>query len=126
MSKDYAQALHEFWSGFDWEAYDESTVPSSAFSPEIPRITYSVSVDEFLNDVSLSASLWDRTYSWENISKKVDEIYNYIGLGGRMISYDDGHIWIKRGHPFAQRMSDEDDTIRRIFLNIEAEYITGR
>lgn len=126
MSKDYAQALHEFWSGFDWKAYDESTVPSSESSPEIPRITYSVAVDEFLSDVMLSASLWDKTYSWENISKKADEIYSYIGLGGRIIDYDDGYIWIKRGHPFAQRMSDEDDTIRRIFLNIEAEYITGR
>lgn len=126
MSKDYAQALHQFWSGFEWAAYDSATVPSSAFNPEIPRITYSVVMDEFLSDVTMPVSLWDKTYSWENISKKAEEIYNYIGLGGRFIEYDDGHIWIRRGHPFAQRMSDEDDTIRRIYLNIEAEYITGR
>lgn len=125
MSKDYAQALHQFWSGFAWKAYDENTVPSSEFTPDTPRITYSVVYDEFLSDVAMSASLWDRTYSWESVSNKAKEIYDYIGLGGRMLEYDDGHIWIRRGHPFAQRMSDEDDAVRRIYLNIEAEYITG-
>lgn len=125
MSKDYAQALHQFWSGFEWPAYDSATVPSEDFGPGDKRITYSVVQDEFLYDVSMSVSLWDRSYSWENISKKSDEIYTAIGLGGVMLEYDNGHIWIKRGHPFSQRMSDTDDAIRRIYLNIEAEYITG-
>lgn len=125
MSKDYAQALHDFWSGFGWKAYDEATVPSGDFSPEMPRITYSVGFDEFLSAVSLSASLWVRSYSWEDITKKANQIYEYIGLGGRVIKYDDGYIWIKRGHPFSQRMSDEDDMIRRIYINIEAEFFTA-
>lgn len=126
MSKDYAQAFHDFWSGFGWKAYDSATVPSSDMNPEMPRITYELAKDEFLSYVALSASLWDRSYSWESISKKADEIYDYIGLGGRFIWYDEGHIWIRRGHPFAQRMADPDDTVRRIYLNIEVEYITGR
>lgn len=126
MSKDYAQVLHQFWSGFGWAAYDAATVPSESFDPGSQRITYSVVQDEFLSDVSMPVSLWDRSYSWEDISNKSNEIYNAIGLGGVMLEYDDGHIWIRRGHPFAQRMSDPDDTIRRIYLNIEAEYITGR
>lgn len=123
---DSAQALHQFWSRFGWKAYDKATVPSEAFEPEMPRITYDVAKSEFLSDISLSASLWDRSYSWDAISKKADEIYNYIGLGGRIIHYDDGDIWIKRGSPFMQRMTDEDDTVRRIYINVDVEYFTSK
>ena len=70
--------------------------------------------------------MWDKGYSWEAISKKADEIYDYIGLGGRLLTYNDGKIWVRRGMPFAQRMSDEDDTVRRIYLNLEAEYFTAK
>ena len=119
---DSAQALHNFWSGFGWKAYDTSTVPSAELNPEMPRITYDVVMSEFLDTVYPSASLWDRGYSWENITRKAMEIYEYIGLGGRVIKFDGGYIWIRRGSPFSQRMSDEDDSIRRIYLNIEAEY----
>lgn len=123
---DSAQALHKFWSGFGWKAYDESTVPSQAFDPEMPRITYSVAMAEFENTIVLSASLWARSYSWEDVSLKADEIYDAIGLGGTLLTYDDGKIWVKRGTPFAQRMPDEDDAIRRIYLNIEVEYFTAK
>ena len=119
------RALHGFWSSFGWKAYDESTVPSEDLHPVIPRITYEVATDEFDAPVSLTASLWDRSYSWENISNKATEIYNYIGRGGRMVRFEDNVIWVKRGSPFSQRMSDEDDSVRRIVLNIEVEYSTS-
>lgn len=117
-----AKALHEFWSSFGWKAYDEQTVPSEDQNPEIPRITYEVTTDEFGEVVSLSASLWDRSYSWAAISEKAEEINSYIGRGGIILRFTDGMMWVKRGSPFSQRMSDEDDTIRRIVLNIEVEF----
>lgn len=123
---DSAQALHEFWSGFGWKAYDENTVPSQAFDPEMPRITYSVAMAEFDSTIALSASLWTRSYSWGEISQKADEIYDAIGLSGVLLDYDYGKVWVKRGVPFAQRMSDEDDTVRRIYLNLEVEYFTAK
>ena len=43
----------------------------------------------------------------------------------RLIPCDEGYLWIKRGNPFAQRMSDENDGIRRIYINIELEYFTS-
>ena len=123
---DSAQALHGFWSGFEWAAYDSTTVPSSEMTPAIPRITYDVAMAEFEAPVTLSASLWDRGYSWARISQKTEEIFDYIGLGGILIPYDDGKLWIRRGTPFAQRMSDEDDAIRRVYINIEVEYFTNK
>lgn len=126
MAKDYAQALHEFWSGFQWKAYDSATVPSEDQNPEMPRITYEVVYDDFLSENIMSVSLWDYGYSWEAISKKADEIFDYIGLAGRVVPYDDGYIWIKRGHPFAQRVADENDAVRRVYINVVVEYFTSK
>lgn len=122
---DSAQALHQFWSSFGWTAYDENTVPSEEMSPAMPRITYRVARAEFNSPIQLTASLYDRSYSWETVTAKSDQIYAAIGLGGKIIPYDNGRIWIKRGTTFSQRMADEDSTIRRIVLMIEAEYITS-
>lgn len=116
------QAYHNFVSGFTWKAYDENTVPEDA---TLPRITYNFSVAEFGDPVAMSLSLWDRSTSWTTVTNKADEIYNAIGLGGRIIPFDGGYLWIKRGTPFAQRMSDENEQIRRIYLNVEVEYFTS-
>lgn len=122
---DSAQALHQFWSGFEWKAYDASTVPAKDFEPAIPRITYDVSTSEINYPVFLTASLWDRSFSWAAVSQKADEIYSYIGQGGVMVPFDGGAIWITRGSPFSQRVADEDDAIRRIMININAEFISA-
>ena len=122
---DSVQALHNFWSSFGWKAYDENTVPSEEQNPTIPRITYQVIQSELDNPVTLTASLWDRGYSWENVDTKAQEIYDYIGLGGVLVHFDGGAIWIKRAILFSQRMSDENDTIRRVVLQIDVEFLRG-
>ena len=119
---DKAQALHAFWDGFGMKAYDENTVAENA---TFPRITYSVSTDSIGNLVILSASLWYNTRSWEDISKKADEIAAAIGYGGKILPVDGGYVWIMRGSPFAQRMAEpSDNMVRRIALNINAEFLT--
>ena len=114
------QAIQQFWASFELNAYDENTVPQDA---TLPYITYSVSIGDIDNAVSAGASIWYRSTSWAGITDKCHTIEQYIGYGGRLIYHDNGTIWIKRGVPFAQRMSDEDDSIRRIYLNIEMEFI---
>lgn len=116
------QAYHNLMSSFSWKAYDENTVPDDAV---LPRLTYNLSVAEFGGPVAMSLSLWDRSTKWTSVTEKADEIYKAIGLGGKIITFDSGYIWVKRGQPFSQRMSDEDDTIRRIYINLEVEYLTG-
>ena len=115
------QTLDAFWSSFGIPAYDENTVPDSA---PLPRLTYNVVYSNFDEPVAANASIWYYSYSWKEITEKADEINTAIGLGGRIINCDGGKIWIKRGIPFAQRMSDENDAIRRIYINIELEYFT--
>lgn len=126
---DKLQAYHSFWSNFSWKAYDETSVPIAEDRIKMngaayPYNTYELSEDFFGHDLALTASLWDRSESWESVVDKAREISNYIGQGGVLIHYDGGAFWIRRGTPWAQRMSDEsDDSVRRIVLNIVVEFI---
>ena len=116
------QALNNFWNSFGWKAYDESTVPKDTV---LPYITYAVVVDSIESNIALSASLWQRSTSWSDVTQMAKAIGDYLGMGGKLIKYDGGAIWLRRGQPFAQRISDEDDGIRRIYLNITAEYLSA-
>lgn len=126
---DKAQAIHRFWSGFGLEAYDENTVPEKALNDlmneDVPYITYSVATDSIGNVVNLSGILWYHSSSWAGISKKAEQIADYLGLGGKMSPIDGGYLWLVRGTPFSQRMPEpEDDTVRKIYINIQAEFLT--
>ena len=122
---DSQQSLHNFWSSFGLAAYDENTVKDNALDDCGAYITYSVSTGYFDEPTALSANIWYRSTSWKEITQKANEIGEEIGLGGKIVPFDDGAIWIKRGTPFAQRMEGDNDNVRRIYLNIEAEYISA-
>ena len=122
---DKFQTLQSFWSSFGIPAYDENTVPSGDDAPAFPYITYSISSDNFGSPVALSASIWYYGTSWSQITTKFTEIQSKIGRGGNILPINDGAIWIKQGSPFAQRMSDPNDMVRRIYLNVEAEFISA-
>lgn len=117
-----SQALYQFWSGFDLPAYDENSVPDDT---PFPYITYSEATDSLGNVVQLTASIWDRNNSWERLSLKTDEIAEKIGKNGyHIMSLDGGYVWFVKGTPFAQRMGDPDKTIKRVYLNVQAEFLT--
>ena len=116
------QAYHAFLASFGWATYDENTVPDNA---PFPRETYEFAADEFGYPVALTVSFWDRSTSWASVTNKANEVSDTIGRGGKMIPFDGGAIWITRGTPFAQRLADEDDSIRRIMININAEFLTA-
>ena len=121
-----AQAIQNFWSGFELTAWDSTTVPTGDNAPDFPFITYNVAEDRLGSDIALTASLWYRSSSWREIEEKASEIAQYIGSGGRTIPLDDGYLWLRIGYPYAQRMSDDsDDMIRRIYLILNAEFLTA-
>ena len=117
-----AAAIYQFWSGFGLTAYEENTVPTDA---DFPYLTYQLVTDSFGREIMLTASIWYRSESWTAINAKTEEISQKISRGGKIISCDGGAIWLKRGQPFAQSMGDEsDDLIKRIYINVIAEYLT--
>ncbi len=114
------QAIHQFWSSFGIPAYDENSVPDDAV---LPYITYSVAVDGFDRPASLMGQIWYKDTSWQTITEKSEEIARRILNGGEMVHYDGGAVWINSGTPLAQRVNTQDATLKRIAINIEAEYI---
>ena len=118
-----AAAIYQFWNIFGLTAYEENTVPDDA---SFPYLTYQLVTDSFDHEGSVAASLWYRSESWTAINAKTEEVSSHIGLGGKIIKCDGGHIWIKRGQPFAQNMGDEsDDLIKRKYLNLTFEFLTA-
>lgn len=118
------QAIHTFWSGFGIPAYDEQTVPDNA---KMPYITYRVVTDSIGNVCNLIGSIWYRSTSWKEVSDKAAEVAQAVGqYGFTKLKLDDGYVWFTKGAPFAQRMSDPaSDMIRRIYLNVQAEFLTA-
>ncbi len=121
---DKAQALHNFWSSFGLPAYDALTVPDDA---QMPYITYEVATDSLGNSVFLTASIWYNNLSWKDVTEKSEQIAKAIyDLYPSGIKINDGRLYISKGSPFAIRMNDDTDKmIRRIVLNIVAEFLTA-
>lgn len=123
---DKEQALHQFWSSFGLTAYDENTVPDNALTVNFRKyLTYNVATAALDEPTPLYANLWYKSSSWDEITVKANEIAEAIGRGGAIVPFDGGKIWICRGTPFSQRMPDDDDTIRRIYINVMAEYLSA-
>lgn len=108
-----SQAISEFFNSFGVKAYEESTVPDKTL---FPYITYSeVDGEEFI----IGASVWDKSTSWKKVMDITDAIAKRLGEFNYItIPFDGGYYMLYQEEPFYQRMSDEDRTIRRIYLNI--------
>ena len=119
---DKFQAIHYFWNSFGIPAYESTTVPEGTNLGDF-YITYDASIDSLGRAVPMSASIWHKnTMSWEAISKKAEEISDALS-SVYTVPMRVGYLYITRGTPFAQRMSDEDESVRRIYITIMAEYL---
>lgn len=116
------QALYNFWSSFGVKAYEETSVPEKT---AFPYITYQTTLDSFGAEVAMTASVWDRKSDWSSVTDIKDSISAELTLGGKIIHYTGGAMWLKKAQPFAQRMGDADKSIRRIVLNVSAEFISA-
>lgn len=115
-------ALYSYWNSFGIDGYEENTVPDDA---TFPYLTYQVITDGRFGQTLTAVSLWYRSDSWIDINAKTQEISEDIQTGVRL-PCEGGHIWLKKGSPFAQNMSDSsDDKIKRKYLNVIAEYCTN-
>lgn len=116
-------ALYRFFSGFGMTAYASASVPDDV---EFPYLTYDLVTSAWESDpVSLTVNLWYYTESEAEPNAKAREISEALGMGGRVLPCDGGYIWLKRGAPWCQSLSDETDkNIKRRYLNITAEYLT--
>ncbi len=114
-------ALDVFFNSFGVDAYTATDMEKHDF----PYMTYEVPMS-YLNEgeVSCVVNLWYKTESEAILNAKAKEIGDALGDNGIRIKFDDGYIWLKRGSPFAQAMTDESDkSIKRRYINITAEFL---
>lgn len=117
---DKQQAYYSLCSRFGLPAYDETSVPDDA---KLPYITYQVILDDLDAPVYPTASLWYRSTSWNDIDNKLAEIATEIE-DMQPIPLDEGYMYVTKGSPFAQRMAEEDRTVKRYVINIGVEFLT--
>lgn len=114
------EALYKFFSEFGLTAYPSNAVPNDT---TFPWLTYSTPIG-YDGNVSAEVNLWYHTESEATPNLKADEISKALGIGGVVLPYDGGAIWIKRDNPFSQSLTDENDvTIKRRQINLIYEYL---
>lgn len=118
-----AAVLHQFFSSFGMTAYTATSVPDDAI---FPYLTYEFITSAWEGgEVSLTVNLWFYTESEKIPNDKANELSAAIGLGGKVLPCDGGYIWLKRGSPWCQSLSDETSpAIKRRYINVTAEYLT--
>lgn len=129
---DKQEAYNYFWSQFGVPAYDETSVPDEETMKELsptgevyPYIIYQKIISSINEPVYPTASLFTRSNSWTEADSILNNIYDHLKNGGQIILIDNGRMWLVRGNPFAQPMSDpNDDKIRRYTINLAVEFFT--
>ena len=128
------QAYNAFWGSFGVLAFEENAVPddevinslitAGVATAKFPMITYQVLTDDLGNSIFPTASIYDRSSSWE----RADTLSNLISAritAMNTIKLDNGRMFITKGSPFSQHMGEgEDFTIKRIVLNLGVEFLT--
>lgn len=116
-------ALQAFFSQF-MDAYAASAVPDDV---TFPYLTYELITSAWDGgEVGLTVNLWYYTEGEKAPNDKTQEISVAIGYGGVTIPCDGGYIWLKRGTPFCQSLTEENDrSIKRRYINITVEYLTA-
>lgn len=115
---------HQFWSSFGIPAYPEDNVPDIK-DITFPYITYQRVSGAFEAVLTVNASIYSRSTSYEEIDRITDEIEQYIRTmdfpkvnNGRL------HVFIP-DTMFAQSMDDpNDDQVKRNRLTVQMEFLT--
>lgn len=117
-----AAALQAFFEQF-LPAYAASAVPDDV---EFPFLTYELITSAWEGgEVGMTVNLWYYTSSEAVPNAKAQELSEAIGVGGIVLKCDGGYIWLKRGSPWCQSLTDNtDNQVKRRYINISAEYLT--
>ena len=110
-----AQALYEFWSGFDLPAFTTMTVPDDA---KVPYITYSLVESEPLESATHYAQVFYRATDNAALLNKVDQIKEAIGQGVNL-PCTGGLVTIRPASPYVQIMTDAAPENRYAYINLQ-------
>lgn len=119
---DRYEAQYAFWSSFGVPAYERNSVPDYD-DLAFPYITYEAAATPFEGEVTIEASIWTRSTSWQGADALSDAVETRLNTGGEVLRYDEGILWVTAGNPLSQNMGDpDDDAIKRKLLNVQLHF----
>lgn len=122
-----AEAFYDFWSDFGVPAFEENSLYELDEEPELPYLTYEVATDAFSDeDIPLSATLWARSGTWEELDALSERISAAFGRIGKLLVCDTGKILLIKRRPFAQHYGDDADNLtKRVLISISVRFYTN-
>lgn len=114
-----SKTLYNYFNNF-LPAYIENAVPPET---EFPYCTYTVSYDNNFEDNLIQLRIWTKSTSMVQVAEFSDLVEEDIGNGKRINCVDGGQLWLKAGTPFQQYISDDDITIKSVYINIIMNYL---
>ena len=117
-------------SGDDQSGDEPEPAPAPAVIPaewppknEPPYITYELATSDWFGEpVSVTASIWDCSESWQFVNELADTIAASLRTFKRL-QCDDGIIVVWKGSPFAQSWAD--GAYKRKILQLEFLFVTN-
>lgn len=118
-----AEALYIFFNSFKLDGFPSTAVPDQV---AFPYLTYEMNMSSFNEgEVNCTVNVYYYTESEALPNAKAEEISKRIGFGGTRLKCDDGFIWVKKGTPFCQSLTEGDrNEVKRRYINLTLEYIT--
>lgn len=116
-------AIHAWFNGFGIPFYPATSVEEGA---AFPYGTYDQILGAWDSGARpMTANLWYRTDTEAVPNAKAQEMSDALGPSGVLLPCDGGMVWLKRGSPWSQNMSDPDDAkIKRRRLSLTVEFMT--
>ena len=115
-------ALYSFLNSI-MTAYAVSEVPKDAI---LPYLTYEFATGAWGDgEIPITVTMYFYTDSEAVPNAKAQELSEAIGMGGKILPYSGGAIWLKRGSPFCQSMyEDADHNMKSRYINLSAEFFS--
>lgn len=109
-----AKSIYNFLSPIA-PAFLENSVPAGT---PFPYITYSLNSEDWFNEGLMQVRIWTKSSSLVQVSDLTDKLEDIIGNGIAVKLVGGGTIYIYKGSPFAQFVSDDDISIKTVYINL--------
>lgn len=119
----YTQDVYDYLNQYS-TPYSENEVPANNqdlnnnLKVNFPYCTYYLATEDYRNTGLLQVRFYDKSDSYRKVTETVAKLEDDLG-DGRIFN----NIVLHKGSPFIQRVSQEDTTIKCLFINLEIDYI---
>lgn len=83
-----------------------------------PYITYTLNNEDMFQEGLIQVRIWTKSKFLIQVAELTDELEEIIGNGVTIKLSGGGSIYFYKGSPFAQFVSDDDISIKTVYINL--------